>query len=217
MPKIIRGLAQPTLDMRCGTTAGYKAHRKRNEFACSDCKLAINKYQESITNKETRQSYHKKHYAQNKDKRKAQARKYYSENKQKVALMNKRYRAEHQQEHKEHNRRWRQNNRLKARASSLLWARRNPEYRRLSAHRRRAAKKGQPYTEQQVLEHYGTLCHICGTAIDLEAPRQNGKVGWEKGLHLDHVMPIALGGSDEIANVRPAHGLCNIRKGKKAS
>lgn len=32
----------PTPDKRCGTTAGHRAHRKRNEVPCRECKDAIN-------------------------------------------------------------------------------------------------------------------------------------------------------------------------------
>jgi hypothetical protein len=33
----------PTWDVRCGTEAGYKAHRRRNEDSCSFCLVAQNK------------------------------------------------------------------------------------------------------------------------------------------------------------------------------
>jgi len=31
-------------------------------------------------------------------------------------------------------------------------------------------------------------------------------------LHIDHLVPLAKGGSDTLENVRPAHGICNLRK-----
>ena len=71
------------------------------------------------------------------------------------------------------------------------------------------------YTESEILELYGSLCHICGIGVDLEASRKIGKENWELGLHFDHVIPIAKGGADTLENVRPAHALCNIRKGTK--
>lgn len=91
----------------------------------------------------------------------------------------------------------------------------NPEKRRENNHRYRANKlknKTVPYTEQQVLEKYGTNCHICKLPINLKAPRQIGKIGWRKGLHIDHVKPISKDGSDSLRNVRPSHGLCNVKK-----
>lgn len=68
------------------------------------------------------------------------------------------------------------------------------------------------YTDQDVLDTYGTNCHICNEAIDFEAPRQCGRPGWELGFHVDHVHPISKGGVDTLENVRPAHGKCNIIK-----
>ena len=71
------------------------------------------------------------------------------------------------------------------------------------------------YTLEQVFALYGTNCHLCNESIDLEAPRWQGESGWERGLHIDHVTPISRGGADNLANVRPAHGKCNLKKGAK--
>jgi 5-methylcytosine-specific restriction endonuclease McrA len=68
------------------------------------------------------------------------------------------------------------------------------------------------YTDQDVLDLYGSVCHICNEDIDLNAPRKCGDAGWEKGLHIDHVYPISRGGSDTLENVRPSHGRCNVIK-----
>jgi 5-methylcytosine-specific restriction endonuclease McrA len=56
---------------------------------------------------------------------------------------------------------------------------------------------------------------LCNTAVDLNAPRKSGIPGWEKGLHIDHFIPVSKGGPDTLNNVRPTHGLCNIRKHAK--
>jgi 5-methylcytosine-specific restriction endonuclease McrA len=81
------------------------------------------------------------------------------------------------------------------------------------ARARRAGVESEPYTVNQVISLFGSTCHLCGLEIDLLAPRKVGSAGWESGLHLDHVKPIALGGSDTINNIRPSHGICNLRKG----
>lgn len=80
------------------------------------------------------------------------------------------------------------------------------------SNRTRARKLGvnyDYYTEEQVLAIYGLDCHICDKPIDLEAPRQCGKDGWEWGLQIDHVFPLSKGGGDTLDNVRPSHGYCN--------
>ena len=81
-----------------------------------------------------------------------------------------------------------------------------------SSGRTRARKLGVDYdyfTDQEVIDTYGTDCHICNKPIDFNAARQCGKPGWEWGLQIDHLHPLSKGGSDTIDNVRPAHGYCN--------
>lgn len=83
---------------------------------------------------------------------------------------------------------------------------------------RRALKTGvfsDNSSDMDVLSAYGNCCYLCGFEIDLTAPRKAGINGWENGLHIDHVVGIALGGNDTIDNLRPTHGLCNLRKSKK--
>ena len=104
----------------------------------------------------------------------------------------------------------------KSKANSRAWYYRNKEKAFAYSAARRARKNNaitEFYTTQQVLDVYGTSCHICNKEIDLNAPRSTKQKGWEFGLHIDHVIPLSKGGSDTMDNVRPAHGLCNISKG----
>jgi 5-methylcytosine-specific restriction endonuclease McrA len=97
-----------------------------------------------------------------------------------------------------------------------LWKKNNPESRRRSDRKRRALEKTnshEPYTEQQVLDLYGNNCYLCDMPIDMNNSRQVGKPGWRTGLHIEHLIPISQGGSDNISNVRPSHGWCNLSKG----
>lgn len=93
------------------------------------------------------------------------------------------------------------------------WRERTPNARRDRMHRAKAAggELGY-YSDQDVLNLYGTDCHICNEPIDLNAQRQCGKEGWERALHIDHVIPLSKGGGDTLENVRPSHGYCNIVK-----
>jgi 5-methylcytosine-specific restriction endonuclease McrA len=87
---------------------------------------------------------------------------------------------------------------------------------RTHANRRRARKLEngfEPYTEKQMIDTYGLLCNICAEPINFIAARKVGARGWERGLHIDHVIPLSKGGADTLENIRPTHGLCNLKKG----
>lgn len=81
---------------------------------------------------------------------------------------------------------------------------------------KRASEYGayhEPYHRMQVIVRYGATCHLCLEPIDINISRKIGQEGWEKSLHIDHVIPLSKGGDDTIENVRPSHALCNMRKG----
>lgn len=52
----------------------------------------------------------------------------------------------------------------------------------------------------EILERDGDLCGLCGGPID------------PADYHVDHIVPISLGGADEPNNVQLAHPSCNRRK-----
>lgn len=61
-----------------------------------------------------------------------------------------------------------------------------------------------PVIRANVLERDGRVCGICGEEI---------AEGDE--LHIDHIKPLARGGSNDFDNLQPAHGSCNRRKGAR--
>lgn len=90
---------------------------------------------------------------------------------------------------------------ITARAAERRWRSRNPDLVRLKAARRRARKMGAPgsATVAQIaarVEIFGSRCWMC------HGP-------WTS---IDHVKPLAAGGSEWPANLRPACTPCNSRK-----
>lgn len=72
--------------------------------------------------------------------------------------------------------------------------------------------KSVSFTTKDVIDLWGTDCHICNESIDMRITRHCGELGWEMGLHLDHVIPLAKGGHNIISNVKPSHASCNLKK-----
>lgn len=91
---------------------------------------------------------------------------------------------------------------------------------RRAGRKRRALKFGayhEPYTELEILERWGTDCHVCGGAIDFHAKRgPYATASTEDSLHVEHLIPLSEGGDDTLDNVRPSHGKCNYRKNAAA-
>ena len=131
----------------------------------------------------------------------------------------------------ENNKKWRESNPDKVKATQKKWAESNPE--KVAQNRKNWASKNkdhyvikkrnrrakiknlsfEKYTILDVIDKYGTDCHLCNKSIDMLAPRMSGKLGWQNGFQIDHLIPISKGGNDTLINVRPSHGICNIKKG----
>lgn len=77
------------------------------------------------------------------------------------------------------------------------------------ARRNRARVDHHAWTVADVLAIHGASCWVCGEDIDLTLPRTGHKT---RGLHIDHLIPLAKGGSDKVGNLRPTHGVCNMSK-----
>lgn len=74
---------------------------------------------------------------------------------------------------------------------------------------RRARKRGAPVVEAvdrgDIIARDKQRCHICGKRVP------------KKQIHLDHLIPLAEGGSHSAANLAVAHAACNLRKGTRAA
>lgn len=95
------------------------------------------------------------------------------------------------------------------------WRKANP-HKKITNSRDRARKRGvktEYYTRQQLFDRDGYDCYICNIPVDLEAAHVQGQPGWEMYPHIEHVIPLALGGDDTLENVKIAHAKCNIDKG----
>lgn len=78
-------------------------------------------------------------------------------------------------------------------------------------HRRRKQRLREAHVENvsriAVLDRDKWVCHLCCKKI-----RKTLRYPHQMSASLDHVIPISAGGSHEMANVRAAHLICNVRK-----
>ncbi|WP_431999318.1 HNH endonuclease [Streptomyces sioyaensis] len=82
-----------------------------------------------------------------------------------------------------------------------------------SARRRARARSAEAerYSRHAIFERDGWRCHICRRAVRRSAP-----VPHPLAPTIDHLIPLAAGGSDTAANVATAHFLCNSIKSDRA-
>jgi 5-methylcytosine-specific restriction endonuclease McrA len=145
----------------------------------------------------------------------ARKRKYNKENFKRIKATKQSYRERNKETIKAYTANYQQANAEQIRLRKSAYQKANPELIVEISQRRRAKKLAAPndgHTIQEMLELYGTDCHICNEAIDLEAPRSTQKEGWQRGLHIDHLVPLSKGGTNLLENVRPSHALCNLFK-----
>ena len=149
------------------------------------------------------------YYQRNKETKKAAAARWYYENPERAASNRRRYYLENQRVTIERAQKWHDANPDKARTARSKWKAENPETVRAHGHNRRARIKGVGGTH---------------TAKDIQAlfDLQKGKCAhsWcrrslSSGFHVDHRVPICLGGSNGSKNLQLLCQPCNSRKSAK--
>lgn len=82
--------------------------------------------------------------------------------------------------------------------------------------RRRRARKTDAFVERvyrnRIMERDGWRCQLCGKAVNRKA-----KIPHPKAPVIDHIIPLAAGGTHEPANAQCAHFLCNSLKRDQAA
>ena len=147
----------------------------------------------------------KARYDANPEKYKAYSRKYYQYNKEKCLASTAAWQDANRDKVRQAQRRWREHNKEKQQAATARWAYEHPDKVRQRTNRRRARKTGAIgfYSVDQLrarAEVYGFMCAYCRSA-----PAQC----------MDHVIPLARGGTNWPSNHRPACNACNSSKGAK--
>jgi 5-methylcytosine-specific restriction endonuclease McrA len=210
---------------------GSKSAKSGFRSTCKSCDVEYNriyraknrqvvnaaKREWAFQNKEKISSYNKVFREKNKEKLSIVSRKWYEANKDIVSAKAKIYRAENKDKKTATDKRWSAANRDKTRAASRRWRERNPEKAKLvrqnneAKHPFRGRLKQQKrrqrirenglflVTQQDAKRLLSGLCFYCGGPSE----------------HIDHVVPVARGGSHSIGNLVGACQRCNQSKGSK--
>lgn len=187
--------------------------------ACKKCRAAICAAyvaRHPERRKETSSAY----YKNNADKQAIYKAAYKKENAQRIKEANALYRAKTQDERNaynenyrktnkekivESNAAYRENNQEKVKAANRAWVKANPEAIKIVKHTRRAKEKSlggklSKGITSLLMSEQGGKC--AGCLFDLT----------KTGHHLDHVMPLALGGANQDWNMQLLCPPCNHQK-----
>ena len=189
-----------------------RSSRKTDEYRGS-CKLCVNKKNREWyeRNKEARSISCAKWEMENKDRRAAQKVNYYLEHKEEYAGRSEKYWLEKPEVMLERSRKYYRENKVAHRASVKAWGERNPDALRAISHKRRCAERNaegefSSADIQKLFESQFGMCTGCGNALESSG---------DKKYHVDHVMPIALGGSNWPSNLQLLCPRCNLTKNAK--
>lgn len=167
---------------------GHLSARNTADCGCLECRRIASQ-------KKRLDSGCKPWYATEKERKEARRRslqKYAKANPEKVKAAQVAYKANHPEKRK---------------ATVLKWDKANPEAKRIHAHTRRARKSMSGGTlSKGLLAKLFALqkgkCACCKEPLGSDA-------------QLDHIIPIAMGGSNCDENIQLLHGLCNRQKSAK--
>jgi hypothetical protein len=183
---------------------------------CKECVKARSKAWHKA-NPEKANTSTRSYYAANSEKVKEIKKAYYLANSEKQKARSKAYYLKNSEKVKARKNAWYIANLEKQNAAARTRYKANPDKAIANGRIRRAKRLGnghEPYTHKEIFETYGTNCYLCDMPINLQiSGRPGSNPQWRSGLHIEHFIDIALGGSDTIENVRPSHAWCNLTKG----
>lgn len=185
---------------KCGAMDRYADGR------CKSCACErARKYHEA--NPEKAVERQRKYCEANREKVAGRKRKYYQANREKAVDYARKYHRAYREKVAERQRKHYEANRDKAVEYARKYHEANREKRKVIAHNRRAKIKGNGGTlskgiVQTLMALQKGKCACCGKSL-------------KHGHHLDHVIPIALGGTNTDDNVQLLTPKCNLSKGAK--
>lgn len=174
---------------------------------CKPCKRERNR-ERYEADREMESERKRKYYRANKERLCERSRQYHEENKERIAERNRLYYEANREQVAHYKRKYCEANKEQRAEYHREWQKANPEKRNVNAQNRRARKKGnggnlsKDIVQRLMIQQDGK-CTCCGADLS------------QTGHHLDHIVPIKLGGLNNDYNVQLLTPTCNRRKGAK--
>lgn len=177
-----------------------KIYREKNKD-----RILLKKAEYRIKNHSSIIESQRKSYFLNKEARLKKAKDYVSRNKDKVADRQKRYYSLNAASAKKRAKEWFENNKERAKARASKYYKNNPEV----FHNSRVVRRERESTGRlsgglvsKLLILQKGLCPCCKKPLGDD-------------YHVDHIIPLALGGKNEDRNIQLLRGSCNMQKHAK--
>lgn len=197
-----------------------KVKRDGRTSRCKECERKRNRERSQTAEYK---EYTRRYYQDNQEVIKARAKKWYYDNPDRVRetrqewqranrdSINAKAREERRlngDKMRAREERYREQNPERIRAIKRKWKKNNPDADRNYRERRRMRLYGsdapaQKIDRNKVIERDNAICHLCWMPCELE------------DIHLDHIVPVAKGGSHTYNNIAVSHSWCNQRKADK--
>lgn len=151
--------------------------------------------------------YNRAYYAANREKVLAKQRRTAVKRAEEKRQYQRAYYRRNAEAERDRVRSWNAENKDKKRSSYRTWAKANPQIVQSVRHRHRARQLSAPgtYTPEEWLDRlseYGGVCPCCGRVAELT---------------VDHIIPLAKGGTNWIWNLQPLCFSCNSAKSDRHS
>lgn len=177
-------------------------HSNTKDRLTSKCKICVR--EEVKIRRGKNPDYDKQYREQNREEIRSRHKKWVLENPEKFSAAKSSYRKRNREKILAYNRLYYTANKDECNEASRMWRVENPEAKRAHYHKRRARLKGAlgHCTDEDIRGIYvkqRMRCPYCKTSI-------------RDGYHIDHIVPLARGGTNWPDNIQLTCASCNMKK-----
>lgn len=218
----VRTCPKCSRDLPATTEFFYQRERGRLRRDCKDCtKARTGRYYATHQDEcmERRRQYNETHREQRRERGLA----WLADHRDEERARRRAYYAEHRDEAIRRARNWYEANRARAVASAARWQAKHPQQRREYGrrYRQRHASACASHARNRRSRLRGAEGRHTANDVRAQYKRQKGRCYWcgdsvaRSGYHVDHVVPLSLGGSNGPENIVIACPPCNLSKHAK--